>query len=85
MALPLQISNVGSDSYIGRLGVGRIMQGTLEAKKEIGLSAGPGTPLARVKVGNPLCPTRPRGNAPLQLVLRTVTHRDDTVTLRDAS
>lgn len=50
--LQLQISNVGSDSYIGRLGVGRIRSGTLEAKTQIGLSAGPGQPVVKAKLTN---------------------------------
>ena len=47
--LQLQISNVGSDSFIGRLGVGRIKSGTLNKGKPVGLSAGPGTPVKQVK------------------------------------
>jgi len=48
--LRLQISNVGSDSYIGRLGVGRITSGAIEPKTTIGLSAGPGCPVEKVKL-----------------------------------
>ena len=47
--LQLQISNVGSDSFIGRLGVGRIQKGVLEKGRPVGLSAGPGTPVKQVK------------------------------------
>jgi len=48
--LQLQISNVGADSFIGRLGVGRIRQGVLKKGTSIGLSAGPGSPLKPVKL-----------------------------------
>ena len=48
--LQLQISNVGSDAFIGRLGVGRIKSGTIVKGKPIGLSAGPGEPVKQVKV-----------------------------------
>jgi GTP-binding protein len=48
--LQLQISNVGADSFIGRLGVGRIKQGVLKKGQPIGLSAGPGTPVKQVKM-----------------------------------
>jgi GTP-binding protein len=47
--LQLQISNVGADSFIGRLGVGRIRSGTLRRGKPIGLCAGPGQPVRTVK------------------------------------
>merc|ERR1719453_2297067 len=48
--LQLQISNVGSDPFIGRLGVGRIKSGTVQKGKPIGLSAGPGEPVKQVKI-----------------------------------
>lgn len=48
--LQLQISNVGADSFIGRLGVGRIRQGVLKKGTPIGLSAGPGSPVKPVKL-----------------------------------
>jgi GTP-binding protein len=48
--LQLQISNVGSDSFIGRLGIGRILSGKLQKNEEIGLSAGPGEPVKKVKI-----------------------------------
>ena len=41
--LQLQISNIASDPFIGRLGVGRIRQGAVKKGQPIGLSAGPGT------------------------------------------
>ena len=49
--LQLQISNIGSDPFIGRLGIGRILSGTLARNTPIGLSAGPGTKVKQVKVG----------------------------------
>jgi len=49
-SLQLQISNIGSDPFIGRLGIGRIRSGTLTKGAQIGLSAGPGTPLKKVRV-----------------------------------
>ena len=49
--LQLQISNIGSDPFIGRLGIGRIISGTLKKNTPIGLSAGPGTKVKQVKVG----------------------------------
>merc|ERR1719313_746323 len=48
--LQLQISNVGADSFIGRLGIGRILSGTLQKNTPIGLSAGPGEPVKQVKI-----------------------------------
>jgi len=48
--LQLQISNIGSDPFIGRLGIGRIKSGTLVKNTPIGLSAGPGTKPKQVKV-----------------------------------
>jgi GTP-binding protein len=48
--LQLQISNVGSDPFIGRLGVGRIKSGVLQKGKPIGLCAGPGEPVKQVKI-----------------------------------
>jgi GTP-binding protein len=51
-SLQLQISNVGSDAFIGRLGIGRIKSGTLQKNQPIGLSAGPGEPVKQVKVAD---------------------------------
>jgi GTP-binding protein len=48
--LQLQISNVGSDQFIGRLGVGRIKSGTLKAGVQLGLSGGPGKDVKPVKL-----------------------------------
>ena len=47
--LQLQISNVSSDQYLGRLAVGRIRSGTLRRQTAIGLCAGPGQPVVPVK------------------------------------
>ena len=41
--LQLQISNIGSDPFIGRLGIGRIKAGKLKKNTPIGISEGPGT------------------------------------------
>jgi len=49
-SLQLQISNIASDPFIGRLGIGRIKAGTLKKNSPIGLSAGPGTDVKKVKV-----------------------------------
>ena len=49
-SLQLQISNIGYDNFIGRLGIGRIKSGTLKKATPIGLSAGPGEPIKQVKV-----------------------------------
>jgi len=49
--LQLQISNIGSDPFIGRLGIGRILSGTLKKASPIGLSEGPGAKVKQVKVG----------------------------------
>ena len=46
-----QISNIDSDPFIGRLGVGRIAKGKIKKNSPIGLSAGPGKPVKQVKVG----------------------------------
>jgi GTP-binding protein len=48
--LQLQISNIGSDPFIGRLGIGRIKAGTLQKNSPIGISEGPGTKVRQVKV-----------------------------------
>merc|ERR1719163_2194324 len=48
--LQLQISNIGMDSFIGRLGIGRIKSGTIKKNTPVALSAGPGEPLKQVKV-----------------------------------
>merc|ERR1719284_811417 len=49
--LQLQISNIAADNFIGRLGIGRIRSGALARAGVVGLSAGPGTPVTQVKVG----------------------------------
>uniref|UniRef100_A0A7S3ARZ6 Tr-type G domain-containing protein n=1 Tax=Haptolina ericina TaxID=156174 RepID=A0A7S3ARZ6_9EUKA len=49
--LQLQISNIGLDPFIGRLGIGRIKSGTLTKGTPIGISAGPGEKVKQVKVG----------------------------------
>jgi len=49
-ATQLQISNIGSDPFIGRLGIGRITSGTVLRNSPIGLSAGPGTKPKQVKI-----------------------------------
>jgi GTP-binding protein len=49
-SLQLQISNIGSDPFIGRLGIGRIKSGVIRSNEQIGLSAGPGAPVETVKV-----------------------------------
>jgi len=48
--LQLQISNIGSDNFIGRLGIGRIRSGTLKKATPIGILSGPGEPIKDVKV-----------------------------------
>jgi len=48
--LQLQISNIGMDSFIGRLGIGRIRSGSIRKNTPIALSQGPGTPTRQVKV-----------------------------------
>lgn len=48
--LQLQISNIGMDSFIGRLGIGRIRSGSIKKNAPIALSQGPGTPTRQVKV-----------------------------------
>jgi len=48
--LQLQIANIGSDPFIGRLGIGRILSGTLKKGTPIGISEGPGTKVRQVKV-----------------------------------
>ena len=48
--LQLQISNIGSDPFIGRLGIGRITAGKLIKNTPIGLSSGPGAKVRQVKV-----------------------------------
>lgn len=47
--LQMQISNVGSDQFIGRLAIGRIRSGTLKRNQAVGLSSGPGHPVRPVK------------------------------------
>jgi GTP-binding protein len=49
--LQLQISSVSSDNFIGRLGIGRIRAGTVKKGSVVGLSAGPGSEVKQVKVG----------------------------------
>jgi len=48
--LQVQISNIGSDPFIGRLGIGRIKAGTLKKNSPIGISKGPGEKPRQVKV-----------------------------------
>jgi len=48
--LQCQISNIGSDPFIGRLGIGRIKSGTLKKNSPIGISEGPGSKVRQVKV-----------------------------------
>merc|ERR1719183_3467201 len=48
--LQLQISNIGMDTFIGRLGIGRIRSGSIKKNAPIALSQGPGTPTRQVKV-----------------------------------
>jgi len=48
--LQLQIVNVGSDQFIGRLGVGRITSGTIGKGMAVGLSAGPGEEVKQKKI-----------------------------------
>jgi len=48
--LQLQISNIGSDPFIGRLGIGRIISGSLKKNSPIGISEGPGTKVRQVKI-----------------------------------
>ena len=48
--LQLQISNIAADQFIGRLGIGRIRSGTLRKNSVVGLSAGPGSEVKKVKV-----------------------------------
>mmetsp|Transcript_109973 Transcript_109973/g.211661 ORF Transcript_109973/g.211661 Transcript_109973/m.211661 type:complete len:671 (-) Transcript_109973:191-2203(-) len=48
--LQLQIVNVGSDQFIGRLGVGRITSGTIRKGMAVGLSAGPGEEVKQKKI-----------------------------------
>ena len=54
-SLQLQISNIASDPFIGRLGIGRIKSGTLMRNSPIGLSAGPGCDVKKVKVSELFC------------------------------
>ena len=63
--LQLQISNIGSDPFIGRLGIGRIRAGTLRKNSPIGLSAGPDQPVRSVKVSD-LFQFEGMGRAPLE-------------------
>jgi len=48
--LQLQISAVSSDTFIGRLGIGRIRSGKLQKNSGVGLSAGPGTDPQQAKI-----------------------------------
>merc|ERR1719454_1351183 len=48
--LQLQISNIGSDPFIGRLGIGRIKQGVVKKNAPVGISKGPGEAPKQVKV-----------------------------------
>jgi len=48
--LQCQISNIGSDPFIGRLGIARIKAGKLKKNSPIGISQGPGTKVRQVKI-----------------------------------
>jgi len=48
--LQLQIANIGMDTFIGRLGIGRILSGSLKKGTPVGISEGPGTKVRQVKV-----------------------------------
>ena len=48
--LALQLSNIGHDQFIGRLGIGRIKAGVLRKNAPVGLCAGPGEPVTTVKI-----------------------------------
>ena len=56
--LQLQISNIGMDSFIGRLGIGRIKSGSIKKNTPVALSAGPGEPLKQVTISPALWPPR---------------------------
>ncbi|MEG0392169.1 MAG: translational GTPase TypA [Anaerovoracaceae bacterium] len=45
--LQLQISSLGYDDYIGRLGIGRITKGTLSAAQSVGLCRGEAAPIQK--------------------------------------
>ena len=47
--LQLQLSNIGHDPFLGRLGIGRLKSGTIRKATPIGLCAGPGQPVQTVK------------------------------------
>lgn len=49
-SLQLQISNIGSDPFIGRLGIGRVRAGRVAKGQPLGLSAGPGEPVKSAKI-----------------------------------
>lgn len=49
-SLQLQVSNIGYDTFIGRLGIGRIRSGTIRKGSAVGLSAGPGEPTKNAKI-----------------------------------
>jgi GTP-binding protein len=48
--LQLQIANIGMDTFIGRLGIGRILSGSLKKGVPVGISEGPGSKVRQVKV-----------------------------------
>ena len=48
--LQLQVANVASDPFVGRLGIGRLRSGTLRRGASVGLSAGPGEAVRNAKV-----------------------------------
>merc|ERR1740133_879406 len=64
--LQLQISNIGMDSFIGRLGIGRIRSGSIRKNTPIALSQGPGTPTRQVKVSE-LFNFDAMGRAPIEV------------------
>jgi len=53
--LQLQISNIGSDNFIGRLGIGRIKSGKVAKGLPVGICAGPGQPVRTVKISELFC------------------------------
>jgi len=48
--LQLQISNLGADNFIGRLGIGRIKSGQVRRNSTVGISSGPGQPVRSAKI-----------------------------------
>merc|ERR1719230_1277212 len=48
--LQLQISNIGSDPFIGRLGIGRIKSGVIKRNSAVAITAGPGEKVQSAKI-----------------------------------